>query len=112
MNQGKCGSCWAFATTSCLADRFNIQSIGKMYVELSPTRLILCDWHGDELSIDDPETANELVAKQNLSALEKGSCYGNTLVDAWRYLFVIGTCTQECLPYNLGTQKYKGIGEV
>ena len=24
-NQGSCGSCWAFASVTCLADKFNIQ---------------------------------------------------------------------------------------
>ena len=44
MNQGNCGSCWAFASVASLADRFNIQSRGMMKIQLSPTKLILCDW--------------------------------------------------------------------
>ena len=42
-NQGSCGSCWAFATTSVLADKFNIQSNGKYNIDLSPSKLILCN---------------------------------------------------------------------
>ena len=56
-NQGKCGSCWAFSSTSTLSDRFNIQSLGKLNIVLSASRLILCDMSGLEdftnLSLED-----------------------------------------------------------
>lgn len=101
-NQGGCGSCWAFASTAMLAQRFNIQSRGLMNISLSQTKLILCDWGGAELEIDHPELPD---FSQNLVGAEGGglnntACYGNSLIDACRYLYEIGTCTEECIPYD------------
>ena len=102
-NQGSCGSCWAFASTTTLADRFNIQAVGLMHVELSAAKLILCDWKGLELRLDHPEIPDqELSAKKDIMRQEAqtGACFGNSLVDACRYLYQIGTPTEECVPYN------------
>ena len=30
----------------------------------------------------------------------KLGCHGNTLIDSWRYLYTIGTNTDDCLSYN------------
>ena len=54
VDQGKCGSCWAFASTGVLADRFNIQSRGLLNIQLSPSRLVLCDWQGAEYDVKHP----------------------------------------------------------
>lgn len=98
MNQGSCGSCWAFASTSVLAERFNIQSVGLMKVNLSPLKPILCDFDGKEYAVN-PDNTAELV-DIDVSNLKNNACYGNSLYDAWRYLYLVGTNTQECLPYD------------
>jgi hypothetical protein len=101
LDQGKCGSCWAFASTSTLADRFNIHSIGLMNIQLSPTKLILCDLRGSELNINigkEIEVSNIDVLQVN--TLKNAACYGNSLYDAWRYLYLFGTTTLECIPYD------------
>ena len=107
MNQGSCGSCWAFASVSCLADRFNIQSNGLLNIQLSPMKLILCDWEGKEWDINTFED-KESIAKKNIIGLKEGSCFGNTLWDAWRYLYITGTTTEKCIPYDIRLkQKYQ-----
>ena len=102
-NQGKCGSCWAFATTSTLANRFNIQSMGMMHVSLSATKLILCDWRGKGMGlISHPHIKDftEDLGDANLAGLTDTSCFGNSLADTARYLFEIGTNIESCIPYD------------
>ncbi len=101
-NQGGCGSCWAFASTTMLAQRFNIQSRGLLNINLSQTKLILCDWGGKELQVNHPELPQFAFTLVNdaTSALGNTACYGNSLLDACRYLYEIGTCIEECIPYN------------
>lgn len=99
-NQGSCSACWAFATVSSLADRFNIISMGLMHVDLSATKLILCDEMGKEFDIVHPEVDIEQEAELEERILSKGACFGNTLYDAWRYLYTLGTNTTKCVPYS------------
>ena len=107
VDQGSCGSCWAFASTGTLADKFNIQSMGLMNIKLSATRLILCDLKGDQFKIPHPELNLEEVALQQSYSNKTSACFGNTLASAWVYLFIIGTNTEECVPYNKKYGEYK-----
>lgn len=100
LDQGSCGSCWAFASTSTLSDKFNIQSSGSVNLQLSPTKLILCDWQGKELV--DADDSNRITSINTVQYRES-ACFGNTLYDAWRYLYIIGTPTLDCIPYELDT---------
>ena len=43
LNQGQCGSCWAFSATEVLSDRFAIHSNNTIDVVLSPQDLVSCD---------------------------------------------------------------------
>jgi C1A family cysteine protease len=101
-NQGSCGSCWAFASTGCLADRFNIQSMGLINVNLSASRLVLCAQQGKLFGIiKDPEYNLEQVSIQEIHSSNTRACFGSSLIDAWSFLYVFGTNTDQCFPYDI-----------
>lgn len=113
-NQGVCGSCWAFAGVSCLSNRFNIQSLGKINVDLSPTKLILCNFMGKEWEIKPPDTNPESLIGVNTLNLTASACTGNTLFDTWRYLYITGTSPEDCIPYNkkmTGEYSYNSLSD-
>jgi len=75
MNQGKCGSCWAFGCSESLSDRFCIHSNKTIIVTLAPLDLVTCD------------TANM-------------GCQGGFPGSAWDYAKSNGLVTNPCYPYN------------
>lgn len=80
-DQGKCGSCWAFAATEVLADRYCISQ--GINVVLSPQWLVSCD------------TTNH-------------GCSGGSPYNTWRYLASTGVPADACAPYVSGKKGAAG----
>jgi len=77
-NQGKCGSCWAFAATRVVAERVCQRGAqNAAVVAQSPQDMVSCD-------------------KSNLA------CRGGYLDRLWKYYEVTGTVTDACFPYVSG----------
>jgi len=81
LDQGQCGSCWAFGASEALSDRFCIKSNGTVNVILSPQSLVSCDWEGNM------------------------GCNGGIPQLAWLYMELAGLPTLSCVPYLSGDGK-------
>lgn len=96
MDQHHCGSCWAFAATGSLTDRYCIWSGGRLFAHdsvdasstLSPQPILncgkRCGKHGCVLSKD------------------SAACNGGMQPDAWRYYKEYGTLTCRRQPTQFG----------
>ena len=74
VNQGSCGSCWAFSTTEVLSDRLCIASEGKINVVLSPQYVLSCSM--------------------------RNGCGGGYPNKAFDYLGKTGAPVTACVPYK------------
>ena len=98
-NQKTCGSCWAFSAVTSLSDRFNLHSMGRLQLRLSPVPIVLCDTHGAK----NPKPLKDLEQSVKLfEAVQKlYGCNGNLLSEAWRMLYTLGTNTETCMPLDI-----------
>jgi len=76
-DQAHCGSCWAFALTEVMSDRFCISSQGTTNVVLSPQYVLSCD-------------------KSDMC------CDGGYIDRSWNFMVSTGTVTDQCWPYESG----------
>ncbi|KAJ0980495.1 hypothetical protein J5N97_008750 [Dioscorea zingiberensis] len=74
LDQGHCGSCWAFGAVECLSDRF-------------------CIHFGMNISL----SVNDLLACCGFTCGD--GCDGGYPIYAWRYFVQNGVVTEECDPY-------------
>ncbi len=79
-DQQSCGSCWAFAASEVVSDRFCIATNGSVNVIMSPQDLVSCD-------------KNDF------------GCDGGYVDKSWDYIRDHGIVSDECLPYTAGSGK-------
>tara|TARA_Y100000389_G_scaffold201567_2_gene244585 strand:+ start:20994 stop:22340 length:1347 start_codon:yes stop_codon:yes gene_type:complete len=91
--QGECAACWAFAGSAALSDRFNIQSVGRLHLTLSPTRIVLCAAASCE---KDNTWTDPLLFDCDVGKIA-GCNKGTTMVTAAIFLFLFGTFENTCL---------------
>jgi len=72
-SQLNCGSCWAFSSTSTLADRACLSNSNLAGVVLSPEQLVMCDTND-------------------------GGCNGGSLYWAWQFFEQNGVVNDSCMP--------------
>jgi len=84
LNQGQCGSCWAFSSSEALSNRLCIASNGQINVTLSPQALVSCDIYGNQ------------------------GCNGGIPQLAWEYMELHGLPTYSCFPYTSGAAGENG----
>jgi len=84
-DQGECGSCWAFASTQALTDRFCIAANSTVKRLLSPQQLVDCD-----------ATCQYPLIKVGCDT----GCNGGFIDNAWEYMNTTGVTGDSCLPYN------------
>ena len=112
-NQGRCGSCWAFASTSTLSDRFAILSNGVIANnKRTSDGLIQLDDQGIPITFGPIELSAQkiIVCQQNIlksngeeikGTIYNEACHGNSLINVWQYLRDKGTPTVNCVSYSL-----------
>jgi len=72
LDQGRCGSCWAFGAIEAISDRLCIQN--GQFLQLAALDLVSCDAYD-------------------------GGCNGGMLETAWDYAQYSGLVTEDCFPY-------------
>jgi len=78
LDQGQCGSCWAFGATKSFGCRLCIATNGTTNVILSEQEMVSCNLYGLE------------------------GCSGGEPVSAMRYIAEYGLPTAKCVPYTSG----------
>ena len=107
-DQGKCGNCWAHASSAVLADRFAILSLGKIKFVPSPYEMTICSFDFQNVDIKNVWKNKEELEKMDIRMHENRSCNGNNLYDTATSLFTEGITELSCFP-NKFTSNGKNI---
>lgn len=95
-DQGYCGNCWAVASVGMLSDRFSILSKNYIKPYLSSSQVTLCDRIIGQRPVYDPQA----ISDENIKQHAEGSCFGNSITNALKFLYIYGAVDNNCLNYG------------
>jgi hypothetical protein len=70
---------------------------------LSAAKMLLCNLGKKEYDLNPNLYSLKYIEGVQQENTQELVCRGNTLADAWRYLYVVGTPTEMCFPYELNS---------
>jgi len=95
-DQKLCGNCWACSTVDMLSDRYSILTLGQIKLQLSATEATICAF--DKEGVFLPEAKSMAEAQQiNADVHAQLACFGNSLYDSIKYLYVAGIPPSSCI---------------
>ena len=95
-DQGSCGSCWAYAATNTLSDRYNIWAGKKITNGLSPFLILNCNLFATFFKNE--KIVNEIDYE---TWNKETGCYGNILIASILYIYFFGIPSLDCYPYDI-----------
>uniref|UniRef100_A0A6C0I6V0 Peptidase C1A papain C-terminal domain-containing protein n=1 Tax=viral metagenome TaxID=1070528 RepID=A0A6C0I6V0_9ZZZZ len=111
-DQGKCGNCWAHASSAVLADRFAILSLGKIKFVPSPYQMTICSSDFENMDIKKVWKNKTELEKMDRKMHDDRSCNGNNLYDTATSLFTDGVTEVACFPDKFSVNgKNVNVGE-
>lgn len=95
-NQGTCGSCWAVATTTAVADHFSVRGLVSSVPKLSYTRSMIC-FSDEPCSGGNPASLLKMASESSIgfveeSCVEEESWCGSGGCTAEHFSKVYGKC--------------------
>ena len=116
-NQQSCGGCWAFSSVGMLSDRYSLFSQGKLRIQMSAARMIMCtgNYSKDKATDailknwnDDIKRKELLLSFYNITK-DQDACKGNNLFDAMKQLYIFGTSSEDCIPWNTASDSSASV---
>jgi hypothetical protein len=97
LDQGECGACYAFATTSVLQDRYNMFTNNALHIVLNPLQALVC--HPTDLTSLEYQLLQFDTAFMRESELKTQftACSGGSLTQIARYFYRLGAVETKCV---------------
>jgi Papain family cysteine protease len=112
-DQGKCGACYAYTWATMISTRIGLLTSGKLRVELTSVDPVICPLlqPGEDLVLSHYTQLQSSSAKireiaekrrqQELQVHKIRACHGDTLLNAAKFIYMVGATTTDCVPNSI-----------